>query len=65
MEAILTPLPTQNEGVNDDDLQLHLKVIGPVECKQPVLTIELPDGKLVEKHRKNCECCPVSLLIVR
>ena len=22
-------------------------------------------GKKVKKHRKNCECCPVSLLIVR
>ena len=45
MMTMMMTIMMINDDDNDDDQQLHLKVIGPIECKQPVLTIELPGGK--------------------
>ena len=46
MMTMMMTIMMINDDDNDDDQQLHLKVIGPIECKQPVLTIELPGGNI-------------------
>ena len=50
-------------AVSDDCLSAELLILLHSSSGQLVVLVLLPIIKF--KHRKNCECCPVSLLIVR
>ena len=65
------------ESRSEDALVLLVKLVKstvePVESVETVEIVETEETVLIEdlkkyelaKHRKNCECCPVSLLIAR
>ena len=64
-KAVIVKFKRKVGGSSEDVVKVQVSRLTNQKCKKANERRELEDGLVKRKHRKNCECCPVSLLIVR